>query len=295
MQVVEDQSFIYADILYDEGTKQYGYVIATFQADHRCDIGPLRSGFSSPEEARHAAFLEYVEQTSRQPSRQSSRQKSPPLAQGWRLLIWWVGLSASAYLLAALLRLVVSRFLFPHEIGETSASIVGVQVIIALRFLEGLGIGIIQWLVLRRAFPNMRWQGWVLVTTISIFLSQFIQPLLYFTFLRGISPTGISGVSIVVAEGIIAPAAIGAAQYLILTRYVDRAGWWIAASAAAGLIMSLIKLLIYAASNTWSMAIDESFIFGSFVDAVASSVGAIWSEPLAPDNGLSHILNNLVV
>jgi hypothetical protein len=69
MPTIEDQPFVYADLLYDPSTEEYGYRLATLQEDGSYDVTPARYGFSTLERVMNSGQgIGRVEQNE-QPSR----------------------------------------------------------------------------------------------------------------------------------------------------------------------------------------------------------------------------------
>ncbi len=106
----------------------------------------------------------------------------------------------------------------------------------------GLGLGLTQWLVLRKRFRRAGW--WVLATAggqvgggivlafggvLSYVGYDYLQEVLVVVLVSTLS-------------GVMAGAILGLAQWLVLRRWVRRAGWWILVTAACGMAVSLLLI-----------------------------------------------------
>ncbi|MAG37491.1 MAG: hypothetical protein CL878_14745 [Dehalococcoidia bacterium] len=137
---------------------------------------------------------------------ESANQRSTnPSAPGWRLWLWWV----------------VANFI---------GAFVGFM-------WPGVGVGIAQWLVLRRHVAVARW--WVGSTILGIVVSGAVGVAVW-TAIGMILPLSYSLGPLLygqlVAGSIWLGAAIGLVQWPLLRRHVPRAGWWVAAS-SVGVVM----------------------------------------------------------
>ncbi|HEX5157169.1 MAG TPA: hypothetical protein VFW17_08140 [Ktedonobacterales bacterium] len=117
---------------------------------------------------------------------------------------------------------------------------------------EGSIVGSLQWMVLRRPLPEMRWREWSVATAVGagiawalgiltgeIMSSMFAQSSAEADQQVGI---GLPMVLLLAAGmGIALGALLGAAQWTVLRNHVPRAGWWIPANAVAWAIgMALV-------------------------------------------------------
>lgn len=92
---------------------------------------------------------------------------------------------------------------------------------------SGVGIGVMQWWMLRTLFPQASW--WMLASTLGGAVGWGIAIILV--------PSELG-----ILAGAIVGAGIGVAQWLVLRRWVYQAGWWIPLS-ALGWALGLTGLL----------------------------------------------------
>ena len=91
----------------------------------------------------------------------------------------------------------------------------------------GFSVGIFQWLNLRR---RVSWAGmWIWVTAVGWMISIPLALSLY-TWLRSISASAFVDIWGKTIQATMIAILIGAIQWLLLRRYVSRAGWWILAN-----------------------------------------------------------------
>jgi hypothetical protein len=114
--------------------------------------------------------------------------------------------------------------------------------ILFLGIVPGIGVGILQWLVLRRRVSGAGW--WVLASAAAGYgiLAGFIGYSESLSFGTLLSLTG------VVALG---GAAVGTLQWLVLRGKVSRAGWWVLASTVGwGLSVTMARAIPWSNDET---------------------------------------------
>jgi len=154
--------------------------------------------------------------------------------EGWSLWLWWVLATAGGELVG---------FAVPASVGAAAAwasgrmdsraaapAMLGLMVLAGVT--EGALLGFAQSLVLRRYLHEMaRWE-WVLATAVAAGVAWTI----------GMMPSTVRDLAaidpIVLAIGavLLGPvfvASIGLAQWVVLRRYIQKAGWWVLANAIA--------------------------------------------------------------
>jgi len=120
-----------------------------------------------------------------------------------------------------------------------SLAMAGVMILVGT--LEGIVVGIAQWLVLRRPIQNMSWRAWVLATAIGAFVAWtlgMIPSTLMATNADAAAapPPEMSNVvmhGLAALMGAVLGPILGLPQWLVLRRHVQKAGWWVLANAAA--------------------------------------------------------------
>jgi hypothetical protein len=163
----------------------------------------------------------------------------------WRLWRWWVlantigeviGIGAATAIGVALARIIETTM-------GAFAGLAMAGVMIAVGTFEGVVVGVAQWLVLRRPIPNMSRRAWLFATAIGAFVAWTLGMIPSTVMSMSSAPSASSPpfeeMSGVVMWGLAAVMGLGLGpilgipQWLVLRRYVQKAGWWIPANAGA--------------------------------------------------------------
>jgi hypothetical protein len=143
---------------------------------------------------------------------------------GWGFWLGWVVASTVGVVVGSIMG-IISLFLTGEEFGEWLA-------FLGWGIMLGVGVGILQWLVLRRRVSGVGW--WVLATAAGgygIFQASFILIEESLSFGLLLSSTGVAALG---------GAVTGILQWLVLRGKVSRAGWWVLASTVGwGLSMAV--------------------------------------------------------
>ena len=187
-----------------------------------------------------------------------NRPESPPVC--WRTGFWWWLACVAAYSAA-----------FPLGFALSESVAWGWSI-------GGLGIGLLQWLVLRRHFrrythpptgPGSLW--WIPLSLLGTFIgsggSFFPGELIWREV--GLLP------AFAAAGGVIG-LGVGLSQWVMLRRWVRQAGWWVAANLAAH------ALGVYLAHTLPSLLLTGRIIYGSpeFGLIIGIVVGAVTGPTL---------------
>lgn len=157
---------------------------------------------------------------------------------GWRFwLLWTVGSALAMlvmfmtgfFLISLVAETLTSR---PAEtvFEERAAFVIGLSVIFTLC---GAGIGLVQWLLLRRRIPHAG--GWVWGSAFGFAMLALLYFALYDRIPELASEVVHNGVGGLVA---------GVIQWRILRRQTAQAGWWLPASSLGMILAGLINLLL---------------------------------------------------
>lgn len=136
--------------------------------------------------------------------------------------------------------------------------------------LTGIVIGVAQWMVLRCYIRRIRrWMllsalGWLTGVQVSILLGDEIDSLVYLLTQSG----GWEVLWLNLVSRSIILTILGFAQWVALRRHVDRANWWIGASAIAGLIQGGISASLCAAAcsmmaQTIGAGLSTAIVYGA--------------------------------
>jgi hypothetical protein len=126
---------------------------------------------------------------------------------------------------------------------------IGIQTVVSLTggVVLGASIGISQWLILRNYVARPDY--WISASTLGVTTGFMVGLILYN------STGGLGGYyGSIVIGALVVGAALGLAEWLILRRYVARAGWWVFANSigllmAVGLSGFLAQVLYFASAN----------------------------------------------
>lgn len=160
------------------------------------------------------------------------------------------------------------------RMGGTLPEIAMLGVMVPAGVVEGAVLGFAQWLVLRRYIQDMARREWVLATALAAGVAWIIG-MLPSTLgdLTTINPVVLIGGGILL--GVVFVASIGVAQWLVLRRYIQKAGWWVLANAVAwpmGVAVPFIGLAIVPEESPVVVWVVVGVVSGVLMGAV---VGAI--------------------
>jgi len=127
----------------------------------------------------------------------------------------------------------------------------------------GAALGFAQWLVLRRYIENMAAQGWVLATAVGGFLELAIIGL------AGLLPRlGMITLcsTVIVAGGTV----LGFVQWIVLRRYIQKAGWWVLANAIGWKAFMVVGVIFYffvlllgmSYEGEWAWMMPPAYVLG---------------------------------
>ena len=163
---------------------------------------------------------------------------------GWYQQVWlgWVACTAAGYIASGITLTVV-----PTRVRLGSAfTFVVVAVGVAM-------VGLLQWLVLRRCAPRLKWWSWVLATVLGQFAATLLVTLAVVGSLRSGVVEGIArhveGRMLQLLTKLVSGALLGGikgfAQWLVLRRYFPAAAWWIGATILAESLAAAMSLTVY--------------------------------------------------
>jgi uncharacterized protein with PQ loop repeat len=198
----------------------------------------------------------------------------------WKLWFQWVLANTVAETVGLGGTLLIGFLLLSNAektMGIVLAAVLGV---LAATFIEGTVVGTMQWLVLRRPLKSMRWRVWALATALGAFVAWTLGML---PFLFTSADTGATSsaemsdlviYTLAAALGLVSGTILGFPQWLVLRRYVQKAGWWVLANALAWMLGMVIVFVgtsfIPAKGITWQLALPLLFVV-----AAGATVGAV--------------------
>ncbi len=114
-------------------------------------------------------------------------------------------------------------------------------VVVAGAVIEGTAVGTAQWLVLREPLTVLPWRAWTLATAAGAFVAWTLG-MVPSTLANigadagGVPPAEMDSIAtygLAFVMGFLLGPVLGLPQWLVLRRYVRRAGWWVFANAVA--------------------------------------------------------------
>ena len=143
---------------------------------------------------------------------------------GWGFWILWVAGSTVGFALGSTAKQYAGTLM-----GDASPAVIVLTVSIGLYPLVATLPGFLHWLVLRRWFPQAGW--WVLASGAGSLLG-------YLPMGWGLGVGDTQGETAfarfaIPASMAVAGAVVGTLQWLVLRRWVSRAGWWVSASSVS--------------------------------------------------------------
>lgn len=207
----------------------------------------------------------------------------------WSLYSWWilgaligVGLAIGVmFVLITAIEAVVGDTLVVNGVRHITEDYVSTYLFVPSL---GLGLGLVQYAVLRRYLSRMG--SWVVVTFAAFILLVTVPAILRPLLARlGVTDTALQSVAPATMY-LLVGLTLGGAQWLLLRRRVAGAGWWIVANVAGwGLIYPLV-------GNSWNNLV-EIFILGVVPAGVTAIVLGMLITRSAPPAGTADGLSEL--
>lgn len=155
--------------------------------------------------------------------------------------------------------------------------------------IEGVVVGTLQWLVLRRPLPALRWLSWAAATAIGAGIAWALGflPSTIASFLTtgestqtgsGMAMRDISGLAsygLAAGLGLVAGSILAVAQWWVLRRFVPHASWWIVANGGAWALGMVLVFLGMNVIPTDAMTISTAALLVTFVVVAGGVVGAM--------------------
>ena len=179
---------------------------------------------------------------------------------GWRFWLQWVLASSVGMFVGFAMAFPIS-LLISDVLGQPLLALLQAGIV------TGIGVGVLQWLVLRRRVTGAGW--WVLTSAAGCFAILLAGAAGYPESLRDFG-SHLSWTDVVVVAAL-GGAVTGTLQWLVLRGQVSRTGWWVLASTVGwGLGMT--------AARAYSGVVGEPDSGGLFV--AGAVLGAVTGGPL---------------
>ena len=194
---------------------------------------------------------------------------------GARLWLEWLAATVAGHLFA------IAVVAFYNTFAELTVAPDGRIAPLALGVgaaLEAGTIAIAQWFVLRRVFPSIALQSWLLACAVGGAVAWIAG-----MFVGGVAQE-VGVLADVVATGAVVGGIVGAAEWLVLRRRMRSAGWWVVANAVAW-IPGLFVMMVGERMDP-TMGVLASVVTGAVVGAItggalAKLVGR-WQAGISP-------------
>jgi hypothetical protein len=159
---------------------------------------------------------------------------------GWGFWLLWVAASTVGFALGSTAHRNAGKL-----VTDATPAVIALTVTIGLYPLIATLPGFLHWLILRRWFPHAGW--WVLASGAGSLLGYFVTG-------WGLGVADTQGETTfarfaVPASMAVAGAAVGTLQWVVLRRWVSRAGWWVLASSISWVVAEYAYLKLTQASD----------------------------------------------
>ncbi|HXL35698.1 MAG TPA: hypothetical protein VN954_00695 [Ktedonobacteraceae bacterium] len=204
---------------------------------------------------------------------------------GWDWNVWfqWILANAVGETVGLGGTLVIGGLLLLKAQATMGVVPAAVLAVLAGTFIEGTVVGTAQWLVLHRPIKDIRWCVWVLATAIGAFVAWTLG-MIPSTFMfagadsGGTASTQMSDLviyTLAAVMGFVLGPILGVPQWLVLRRYLPKAGWWVLANALAWMVGMVI---VFVATNfipPEGITLNVAFVLLLFLFIAGAAVGAI--------------------
>lgn len=201
----------------------------------------------------------------------------------WKLWFQWILANTVAETIGLGGTFLLGVFLLANAqktVGVVLAAALGV---LAGTFIEGTVVGTMQWLVLRRPLKSMRWRAWALATALGAFVAWTLAMIPSTFLFTGADTAGAASAqmsdlmiyTLAAAMGFVLGTILGVPQWLVLRRYVPKAGWWVLANALAWMVGMVVVFVGTSFIPPEGVSLSVALILLLFVVATGAIVGAI--------------------
>jgi hypothetical protein len=200
----------------------------------------------------------------------------------WRLWFQWILANTVAETIGLGGTLFIGILLLSNAEKTVGVIPAAVLAVLAGTLIEGTVVGTMQWLVLRHPLKSMRWRSWTLATALGAFVAWTLGMIPSTFFFRGAdtaatSTTPMSDLmvyALAAAMGLALGAILGVPQWLVLRRYVLKAGWWVLANALAWMLGMVVVFIGTSFIPAGAIALQVALLLLLFIVAAGATVGA---------------------
>jgi hypothetical protein len=201
----------------------------------------------------------------------------------WKLWFQWILANTVAETVGLGGTLLIGILLLSNAEKTVGVLPAAALAVLAGTLIEGTVVGTMQWLVLRRPLKSMRWRSWALATALGAFVAWTLGMIPSTFFFRGAdtattSTTPMSDLmvyALAAAMGLALGAILGVPQWLVLRRYVLKAGWWVLANALAWMLGMVVVFIGTGFIPAGAIALQVALLLLLFIVAAGATVGAV--------------------
>jgi hypothetical protein len=201
----------------------------------------------------------------------------------WKLWFQWILANTVAETVGLGGTLLIGILLLSNAEKTVGVIPAAVLAVLAGTLIEGTVVGTMQWLVLRRPLKSMRWRSWALATALGALVAWTLGMIPSTFFFRGAdtattSTTPMSDLmvyALAAAMGLALGAILGVPQWLVLRRYVLKAGWWVLANALAWMLGMVVVFIGTSFIPAGAIALQVALLLLLFIIAAGATVGAV--------------------
>ncbi len=211
-------------------------------------------------------------------------------SQKFSLWLRWVGANALAELVGLGATFAIDFLIISQSDGlGTLGSIVSILLVTASGAIEGSVVGLLQWLVLRRPFPEVARRAWVLATIVGAMVAWFFGSLPSTLIDMGQQsgeevqePAAAVVLLLAAGMGLVLGVVLAYPQWRVLRQVVDNAWTWLPANAIGwafgmAIIFAAMDLAFKQATTAGSVAVIAGALLlaGAVVGAV-HGLALVW-------------------
>jgi hypothetical protein len=201
----------------------------------------------------------------------------------WKLWFQWILANTVGETVGLGGTLLLGILLLSNAEQTVGFVIAAVLAVLAGTFIEGTVVGTMQWLVLRHPLKSMRWRSWALATAVGAFVAWTLGMIPSTFFFTGAdtattSTTPMSDLMVYALAstmGLALGAILGVPQWLVLRRYIPKAGWWVLANALAWMLGMVVVFIGTSFIPAGAFTLQVALLLLLFVVAAGATVGAV--------------------
>jgi hypothetical protein len=201
----------------------------------------------------------------------------------WKLWFQWILANTVAETVGLGGTLLIGILLLSNAEKTVGVAAAAALAVLAGTLIEGTVVGTMQWLVLRHPLKSMRWRSWALATALGAFVAWTLGMIPSTFFLPGADAGTTSSVqmsdlmiyALAAVMGLALGAILGVPQWLVLRRYVQKAGWWVLANALAWLLGMVVVFIGTSFIPAGAIALQVALLLLLFIVAAGATVGAV--------------------